>query len=468
MEKLDHISLEREIMAELDPAVLTTKHKPIIVRRETVLAVLSQSAQVSTDFCELLNEAGLLSAAALELEFFGHAQVQRTGSLTVSWGSVSDSNRNIDPVPTEIIWDSTRSGFGYAIEAGHPVLLADVAQETRFRDPQLVCDKICGGAICPIRYRDQEYGAIGVFSANRRDLTKEDVLFLQSVTLLLGPTRAHQKTERTLAEHSRFLSSAIDALDAMVVLLDVNGSVLQINRACQLWGGFTTNQLRGRTLWSAFFLPNAEATVRALIQDVGSDLGQRRIDAFFMSKHGEQRRVNWTIARLPNGSGDATFLATGIDITEQYTALVKLEEIEAKMAGAAEKQLASTMPKSETSTQGDSDASACERRKHDRRPYACVQLIAPCMEGKLPDRRAFREVRCHDISPRGFSFLVEVKPDFDELVVAFGSAQSQLFLRAKVKHISLFGQDGRNLLKVGCEYLGRVRLPWIAENAIAS
>jgi hypothetical protein len=90
-----------------------------------------------------------------------------------------------------------------------------------------------------------------------------------------------------------------------------------------------------------------------------------------------------------------------------------------------------------------------------------VQSIAPCIEGKLPDRSHLREVRCHDISSKGFSFLLASKPDFNELVAAFGSEQSQIFLRARVVHSTPLRHHGRNVLLVGCEYTGRVRLPWL-------
>jgi PAS domain S-box-containing protein len=469
METLNHLALEREIVAELVPSTITTnKDRPVTVRRETVLAVLSRSAQTTTGFCDLLNEAGLLAASALEMDYFGHAQVQRAGLLTFGWGSVLDSNHNIDPVPIEIIWDSSCSGFGYAIEAGHPILLGAATEETRFRDPQLISQNVQSGAICPIVYREQQYGAIGVFNTHRRVLTKDEVLFLQSVALLLGPTRAHQKTERALTEHSRFLSTAIDSLDAIVVLLDANGAVLQINRACQDWGGISADQLRGRKLWNTFFLPGEESAIRALIQDVGKGTGQQKCDTFFLPKQGDRRRVRWTVARLTQVTGEATFLATGIDITDQYSAMLKLEEMEMNTTDATANQQPANTETDEGSSQRESEAAGRDRRRHDRRPYCCVQSIAPCLKGDLPARRDFREVRCHDISPRGFSFLLDILPDFEELVVAFGSAQSQLFLRARVKHTSQLRIEGQKVLKVGCEYLGRVRLPWVAENAKAS
>lgn len=464
MSNWSHLALEKEVIAELNPFETgSDKGEPPIVRRETVLALISRAAQLSLDFPELLNEAALLTASALEMEMFAYAHVRRTDSLSVAWGSAADSTRNLDPVAVDVAWDPSHSVFGFAIKAGHPVIVADPAKETRFHDAHLTEHEVHAGIIGPITYREQQYGALGVFTQEPRTLAKDDALFVQSIALLLGPTRAHQNTERALAEQSRFLSSAIDSLDAMVVLLNAEGAVMQINRACQAWGGFTVNQLRGRKVWSAFFLPIDEEAIKVTLQDLRNGLGQRRCEAFFITKQGDRRRVSWTLARLPTAAGGATFLATGIDITEQHRALSKLQALECVNPDSVTAKLSPTSEGSAadiTKSLMELDGRGGERRTHDRRPYSCVQSVAPCVDGKLPERHHFREVRCHDISPRGFSFLLAAKPNFDELVAAFGSTHTRLFLRARVVHTTPFKYEGRNVLLVGCEYTGRVRLPW--------
>jgi PAS domain S-box-containing protein len=458
MNDLYHLSLEREIVLEMDPLGTNAEAGKLpTMRRETVLAIVSRSAQLPLQFHELLNEAGLLAASALEMEYFGFAEVRSSQTLLAGWGSVSDSTRNMEPVPVEIALNASTSGFGMAIESLHPIVVADAARDDRFRDSQLIGHRIHSGVICPIGFRDEKYGALGVFSNKPRTLAKADVLFVQSIALLLGPTRAHQNAERTLSEHTRFLTSAIDAIDAMVVLLRDDGAVSQINRTCQTLSGFTPGELRGRKVWSAFFESSEADAVRASLNELRSAQGRRRFESSLLTKQGEKRHVSWTVTRLPGEMADGAFLATGIDVTDQLRAMSRLGPPESHPATPGNADAPAEVSRS--GAQSEEQAGG-ERRTHDRRPYSCVQSIAPCIDGKLPERSQFRPVRCHDISPRGFSFLLTAPPDFDELIAAFGSAQSRLYLRGRVIHSSPFRHGGRNVLLVGCEYIGRVRLPW--------
>jgi hypothetical protein len=87
-------------------------------------------------------------------------------------------------------------------------------------------------------------------------------------------------------------------------------------------------------------------------------------------------------------------------------------------------------------------------------------MIAPCIGGQLPTMDQFREVRCYDISPAGFSFLLSTRPNFEELVATFGLASSaRLYLRAVIRHVTPIQYEGRKVLLIGCEYMGRVRMP---------
>ncbi len=456
---MDHLTLEHEIAEELNPLSSSGAGGNLPAkRRERVLSMLSQSAQLAHSFVDLLNEAGYLSAEVLELEFYAGAEILGNNDVRISFGLVSGSAKSVAPTTHELPWDPQRSSFQFAIEAGHPIVIANVANEDRFEDSLLTDHGVRAGVICPIDYRDQQYGAIGFFTSAARRFSRDDVLFLQSVALFLGPTRAHQKSERTLTEHSRFLSSAIDSLEAMVVLLNGDGGILQINRGCQALGGFTLAELRGRRIWSAFWQPEECANAEGVINELRSGAKQTKREANFVTKRGAMRRVNWTFAKLQEGNSPGpVILATGIDITEQHDALKQLEESNRTQISGGLQLSTSTPTKLPTLEPSHIDPKG--RRGHDRRPYQCIQMVAPCVEDKLPALDQFREVRCYDISPRGFSFLLSTRPTFEELVATFGSATSRLYLRAVIRHITPIQYEGLKVLLIGCEYVGRVSMP---------
>lgn len=450
---MEHLALENEIVSELTPfATGVSLGAAPTMRRETVLSMLSQSAQLTESFQDLVIEAGFLSAAVMGLDLFAGAEIIDQNQLRVSLGSVDENGRNVAPAVSEVEGEDRRSAFLFTIRAGHPVILADAAKETRFQDPLLIQRQIHAGVICPIEYRDHAYGAIGLFSRNGHAFVKEDVLFLQSVALFLGPARAHQKAEKTLADHSRFLANAIDSLDAVVLLLSADGTILQINRACQAVGGFSVNELRGRKLWNAFCKPEEGGAAEAAINELRSGLKQVKRETDLIAKKGTSRRMAWTFAKLSDQAPTGpAILVTGIDVTEQYKALKKLDEV---MRG--KRTTAEAAPAETAANPTKEPIDYRDRRAHDRRPFQCIQLVAPCVEGRMPALDQFREVRCFDICPAGFSFLLPTRPNFDELVAAFGTANSRIYLRSKVKHISPMQYEGRNVLQIGCEYVGRV------------
>jgi hypothetical protein len=125
-------------------------------------------------------------------------------------------------------------------------------------------------------------------------------------------------------------------------------------------------------------------------------------------------------------------------------------------------------------------SSAAERRCTARRPFRAVQRIAQTTGTSVPEQTAFFPVKCHDLSTRGFSFVVKTQPQFKSLVLALGTPPQVVYLAAEVRHCTdVFvdpsgqvvvvpgqaaangrGRRGRNGVEcgvlVGCEFLRRL------------
>lgn len=93
-----------------------------------------------------------------------------------------------------------------------------------------------------------------------------------------------------------------------------------------------------------------------------------------------------------------------------------------------------------------------ERRQGSRRPFDCVQLLAP-YEGALPAQADFRLVRCQDISPHGFSFVAEREPHYRFVIVALGTIPFTFFV-AEIMRVT--PQDFGAPLLVGCRFVRRL------------
>ena len=80
------------------------------------------------------------------------------------------------------------------------------------------------------------------------------------------------------------------------------------------------------------------------------------------------------------------------------------------------------------------EGGAAERRSEQRRTFLSSQRIAPRRGPGVPDESQFAAVPCHDISRHGFSFFLPSRPDFDSLVVSFGTPPEVIYLAADVSH----------------------------------
>lgn len=96
-----------------------------------------------------------------------------------------------------------------------------------------------------------------------------------------------------------------------------------------------------------------------------------------------------------------------------------------------------------------------ERRGGERRRYVCTQLLAPYDQGELPQQADFRQVRCRDISPTGFSFRSYRRPETQYVVVALGAIPFKFFVAEIVRANRVQSENGLEYL-IGCRFVRRL------------
>ncbi len=101
-----------------------------------------------------------------------------------------------------------------------------------------------------------------------------------------------------------------------------------------------------------------------------------------------------------------------------------------------------------------------ERQRHR---YSCLQLVAPFIGGHLPAISEFKQVLCHDLSLSGFSYLSDVAPNCEQVIVALGKSPF-ILMAARVVHHSPTVIDGVRSEIVGCQFVARIE-PGTASSA---
>lgn len=422
-------------------------------RTQTELARLARRMHDTTDVDRLLADVARATAKALAYDNFGVARLRaKEAVLDFRVGRGLSQGPSAELKTHELPTDPKRSQVAYALDVLHPVIAEDLAEERRFRDEVLRSYGIKSSLVSPIISGERRFGALGVYSTTRREFARSDVLYVDCVAQMLGSSLARQQVEQDFAQQTRFISTAIDSMDGIVLVLGDDGRIVRFNRACETVTGFTQAEARGRAVWSALLIPEEADLVHEAMSRIRRDEGPVKLETTVLTKQGLRRRVAWTFAAVRGDDGRIqAVVASGIDITKQHEALLQLD----KFNRPADDVRAATPQGSESPRAARRSDARPENRVQARRAFPYIQTVAPILDDQLPNLKDFREVRCRDISARGFSFLLREPPGFDQVVAAFGAASSRIFLTAKVVHVSPFKYDDRDMHLVGCQYTGR-------------
>lgn len=101
------------------------------------------------------------------------------------------------------------------------------------------------------------------------------------------------------------------------------------------------------------------------------------------------------------------------------------------------------------------DKSIVQRRRMPRFAFDSIQRVAPLSNGKKPNPGDFIPVRCRDISRGGFSFYLDERPDFTQIVVLVCDNQKCIYLTAQVVYVHELDNQEKGRFLVGCRFLGR-------------
>jgi signal transduction histidine kinase len=148
----------------------------------------------------------------------------------------------------------TGSQGGYTLTTVGPVVVSDLATETRFRPPPLLADAgVVSGLTVIIGSPQAPHGVLGAHTDQHRTFAEDDVNFLQAVANVLAATADRREDNERLnslaiAENARAaqLRAVIQSIGDAVVVCDVLGVVVLANPAAdQLLGERLNEGLSG-------------------------------------------------------------------------------------------------------------------------------------------------------------------------------------------------------------------------------
>ena len=180
----------------MQPANIAERSLRMRIRQQEILAELGVLALQGTQFTTLLDHAACLTAEGLGADYckvleFLPAENRLLVRAGVGWeeGVVGKATVGAD----------LESPAGYALHTGKPVISNHLAQEQRFRTPELLLAHGIRRAMNVILQGDgSPFGVLEADSQSEGEFSEHDISFLQGAANILGMAIEQQHAQRKL------------------------------------------------------------------------------------------------------------------------------------------------------------------------------------------------------------------------------------------------------------------------------
>ncbi len=170
--------------------------------QQTVIAALGQLALVTSDLPTLLNQAVMLVAQALAVEYCSVLALLPDQKELLLLAGAGWKEGNVGNVK-EATGNGSQAGF--TLLSGEPVTVADLREENRFRTTRLLLEHgVCSGVTVVIQGHQHPFGVLGIYTTHQRAFSEEEVHFLHTIGTLLAMTVERQRTEPEIEKLAAF------------------------------------------------------------------------------------------------------------------------------------------------------------------------------------------------------------------------------------------------------------------------
>lgn len=144
-----------------------------------------------------------------------------------------------------------------------------------------------------------------------------------------------KQADRQLREHRDLYATVLDNVEALVALLDPDGTVRRVNRTCERTLGRTARSIVGRRFEERFAGAEEMAEVAAQFARLLGGGSRTQCETRTRRRDGQERRVMWAFSAVRDETGQLTrMVATGVDVTDRERAEERLRQREGELLHA--------------------------------------------------------------------------------------------------------------------------------------
>ena len=130
-----------------------------------------------------------------------------------------------------------------------------------------------------------------------------------------------RRTEEALKDERNFVTTILDTVEALVLVLDPQGRVVRFNRTCERTSGYTLDEVRGKHIWDHVIPPEEISKIREVFGSLSAGMFPNRHINWWIARDGQRKLISWVNTCLLDDKGAVKYVVpTGIDITEQEKA----------------------------------------------------------------------------------------------------------------------------------------------------
>jgi two-component system sensor kinase FixL len=141
-----------------------------------------------------------------------------------------------------------------------------------------------------------------------------------------------RRVEEALSEGRNFVAAVLDLLGAGVVVLDMSGRIVRLNRAAEEFTGCTFDQVQGQYFWELLPEPVEAKRAQALFARQLAGAWPTEYEAVWLGRDGRRRVLSCSTSFLRRHGKPEYFVATSVDITARKQAEQEARQRAAELA----------------------------------------------------------------------------------------------------------------------------------------